>query len=108
MVDRTRREFSESDIAAITGAYHRWRSKPKSGLGEYQDIPGFCRSASLEEVRKHGHVLTPGRYVGSEDAEDDSAPFKERIAELRGELAGMFAEARSLENAIAGGLGEAE
>lgn len=102
MVDRTRREFSESDIVAITGAYHRWRAKPEAGLGGYQDIPGFCRSLSLEEVRKHGHVLTPGRYVGAEDVEDDSAPFEERISELRSELAGMFAGSRNLENAILG------
>jgi type I restriction enzyme M protein len=86
MVDRTRREFSESDIATITGAYHRWRAKPEAGLGEYQDIPGFCRSATVEEVRKHGHVLTPGRYVGAEDQEDDGIGFAERYGALREQL----------------------
>lgn len=105
MVDRTRREFSESDIAAITGAYHRWRAKPEAGLGEYQDIPGFCRSATLEEVRKHGFVLTPGRYVGAEDAEDDGVSFEERFSGLREKLSEQFAEASELSAAIELALG---
>lgn len=104
MVDRTRREFSESDIATITGAYHRWRAKPDSGLGEYQDIPGFCRSATLEEVRKHGHVLTPGRYVGTEDAEDDGVLFEERFTKLRIELGRQFSDSHDLEEQIASAL----
>ena len=96
MVDRTRREFSEKDIETITGAYHRWRAKPEAGLGEYQDIPGFCKSATLEEVRKHGHVLTPGRYVGAEDAEDDGVPFAERFAALTATLEDQFNESDRL------------
>ena len=100
MVDRTRREFSESDqsdIEKITGAYHRWRAKPEAGLGEYQDIPGFCRSATLEEVRQEGHVLTPGRYVGAEDAEDDGVSFEERFGTLREILQDQFQKGRALE-----------
>lgn len=100
MVDRTRREFSESDIAAITEAYHRWRAKPKPELGEYQDIPGFCRSAQLEEVRKHGHVLTPGRYVGAEDAEDDGVPFAERFTALRVQLSQLVNDGRKKQTQI--------
>lgn len=100
MVDRTRREFSDSDIAAITGAYHRWRAKPDAGLGEYQDIPGFCRSASLEEVRKHGHVLTPGRYVGAEDAEDDGILFEERFGSLRSKLEEQFKAGEKLRSSL--------
>lgn len=96
MVDRTRREFSEKDIETITGAYHRWRAKPDAGLGEYQDIPGFCKSATLEEVRKHGHVLTPGRYVGAEDAEDDGVPFAERFSALTATLEDQFNESDRL------------
>jgi len=96
MVDRTRREFSESDIATITDAYHRWRAKPEAGLAEYQDIPGFCKSATLEEVRKHGHVLTPGRYVGAEDAEDDGVPFATRFAALTATLEDQFNESDRL------------
>ena len=100
MVDRTRREFSDDDIATITGAYHRWRAKPEAGLGEYQDIPGFCRSAKLEEVRKHGHVLTPGRYVGAEDAEDDGVPFAERFAALKAQLSQLVNDGRQKQTEI--------
>jgi type I restriction enzyme M protein len=96
MVDRTRREFSESDVATITRAYHRWRAKPEAGLGDYQDIPGFCASATLEEVRKHGFVLTPGRYVGAEDVEDDGVPFAERFAALTATLEDQFTESDRL------------
>ncbi len=111
MVDRTRREFSGADVATITGAYHRWRAKPEAGLGEYQDIPGFCRSATLEEIRKHGFVLTPGRYVGTEDLEDDGVTFEERISGLRAKLSEQFAQAQDLSAAIEltlGGVVEGE
>ncbi|SOB95223.1 class I SAM-dependent DNA methyltransferase [Rhodobacter maris] len=91
MVDRTRREFSDADIARIADTYHAWR------LGEgYADVPGFCKSASLEEIRSHGHVLTPGRYVGAEAAEEDETPFTERFAALQEQLEAQFAEAEEL------------
>jgi len=91
MVDRTRKEFSDADVAQIAETYHAWR------LGEgYADIPGFCKSASLEEIRGHGHVLTPGRYVGAEAAEADDVPFAERFAGLQEVLEEQFAEAEAL------------
>jgi type I restriction enzyme M protein len=91
MVDRTRKEFSDADVAQIAETYHAWR------LGEgYTDIPGFCKSASLEEIRSHGHVLTPGRYVGAEAAEEDAVPFAERFAGLQEVLETQFAEAEAL------------
>ena len=91
MVDRTRKEFSDTDIAQIAGTYHAWR------LGEgYADIAGFCKSASLEEIRGHGHVLTPGRYVGAEAAEEDETPFTERFAALQDKLEEQFAQADQL------------
>ncbi|GHC36608.1 DNA methyltransferase [Gemmobacter nanjingensis] len=91
MVDRTRKEFSDADIARIAETYHAWR------LGEgYADVPGFCKSASLEEIRSHGHVLTPGRYVGAEAAEEDETPFAERFAALQEQLEAQFAEAEEL------------
>jgi type I restriction enzyme M protein len=91
MVDRTRKEFSDADVAQIAETYHAWR------LGEgYADIPGFCKSASLEEIRSHGHVLTPGRYVGSQAAEEDETPFAERFTGLQDQLEAQFAEAEAL------------
>ncbi|XQZ41619.1 SAM-dependent DNA methyltransferase [Paracoccus yeei] len=91
MVDRTRREFSDADIARIADTYHAWR------LGEgYADVPGFCKSANIQEIRSHGHVLTPGRYVGAEAAEEDETPFTERFATLQEQLEAQFAEAEEL------------
>ncbi len=101
LVDRTRREFSDEDIALIADTYHRWRSKPEAGLGEYQDSPGFCASATLEDVRKKGHVLTPGRHVGTEDQEDDGILFADRIAQLREKLAEQFEESTKMQQRIA-------
>ena len=79
MIDRTHREFADDDIARIADTYHAWRG---SGDGEYADVPGFCKSATLEEVRKHDHVLTPGRYVGAEAPEDDGEPFDAKMKRL--------------------------
>jgi len=94
MVDRTRRELSDDDIAKIARAYHAWRGEAKAGA--YEDVPGFCKSASLEEIRSHGHVLTPGRYVGAAEAEEDAVPFAERFAMLQKKLDAEFAEAERL------------
>jgi type I restriction enzyme M protein len=91
LVDRTRREFSDEDIAKIAETYHCWRE----GNG-YEDVPGFCKVASLDEIRSHGHVLTPGRYVGAEAAEEDGTPFPERFAELQAKLEEQFAESDRL------------
>ena len=91
MVDRTRKEFSDADISQIAETYHAWR------LGEgYADVPGFCKSASLEEIRSHGYVLTPGRYVGAEAAEEDDTPFAERFIALQDKLEEQFAQADAL------------
>ena len=94
LVDRTRKEFSDDDIAKITRAYHAWRGEKDAGA--YEDVPGFCKSASLDAIRAHGHVLTPGRYVGAADAEDDDVPFEERFAELEATLEKQFAKADTL------------
>lgn len=109
MVDRTRRELAEADIEKIASTYHRWRNKPETnaarGLEAYEDEPGFCRSASLEEVRSHGHVLTPGRYVGAADEEDDGISFEERFGALRAKLTEQFTEGRALEERIEAAVG---
>lgn len=81
MVDRTRKEFSDTDIDKIARTYHAWRGEGEAGA--YEDVPGFCKSATLEEIKGHGYVLTPGRYVGAQDLEDDEVPFTERLATLR-------------------------
>jgi type I restriction enzyme M protein len=111
MIDRVRREFSVEDIARISGAYHRWRAKPaalaKLGLEHYADEPGFCKSVTLDIVREHGYVLTPGRYVGAAAEEDDGVPFAERFAALRVKLRDQFVEGRKLEQCIEEILGGA-
>lgn len=98
MVDRTHRELTAEDISRIAGSYHAWRGEKNSG--KYEDIPGFCKSAKLEEVRKHGHILTPGRYVGAAEVEDDGEPFEEKMAKLSATLYEQFAEAKQLEATI--------
>jgi type I restriction enzyme M protein len=95
MVDRTRREFSDDDIAKITDTYHAWREGK-----DYANVPGFAYSASHAEVAQHGYVLTPGRYVGAQDVEDDGVPFAERFAALRETLVGQFEEGERLAAAI--------
>jgi type I restriction enzyme M protein len=104
LVDRTRREFSNENIRRIANTYHRWRGQPETveaaGLEPYADEAGFCRSASLEEVRGHGHVLTPGRYVGAADVEDDGVGFEERFGALRAKLTEQFEAGRALEERI--------
>jgi type I restriction enzyme M protein len=94
MVDRTRKEFSDTDIEKITRAYHAWRGETDAGA--YEDEPGFCKSATLEEIKGHGYVLTPGRYVGAADVEDDDVPFAERFAALQEKLDSQFFESDRL------------
>lgn len=98
MVDRTHRELTDEDIARIANTYHAWRGEPAAG--EYHDVPGFCKSATLDEIRQHGHVLTPGRYVGVEPQEDDDEPFEEKMRRLVAQLREQQAEARRLDEEI--------
>jgi type I restriction enzyme M protein len=104
MVDRTHRELTDEDIARIANTYHAWRGEKDAG--DYADVAGFCKSAALEEVRKHGHVLTPGRYVGAEAQEDDGEPFEEKMQRLTATLREQQAEAAKLDAAIAANLRE--
>lgn len=100
MKTRVLRDFTEADLEKIAGTYHAWKR------GEaYADTPGFCKSATLEEIAKHGHVLTPGRYVGAEEVEDDGEPFEEKMQKLVAELNAQFAESAKLEQAIKENLG---
>ena len=107
MVDRTHRELTDEDVARIAGVYHAWRREAASGEeagGGYADVPGFCRSAPLDEVRRHGHVLTPGRYVGAEPREDDGEPFEAKMTRLVAELRAQQVEGARLDAAIAANL----
>ena len=104
MVDRTHRELSDEDIPKIADTYHAWRGEKDAG--EYRDVPGFCKSATLEEVRKHGYVLTPGRYVGAEAQEDDGEPFEEKMQRLVAQLREQQAEAAKLDAAMTSNLRE--
>ncbi len=104
LVDRTHRELTDDDITRIAGTYHAWRGENEAG--EYADIPGFCKSVPLEEVRKHGHVLTPGRYVGAEAAEDDGEPVEHKMKRLTATLRKQHAESAKLDAAIAANLKE--
>jgi type I restriction enzyme M protein len=104
LVDRVHRELTDEDIAKIACTYHAWRGD--KGAGEYADVAGFCKNTPLEEVRKHGHVLTPGRYVGAEAQEDDGEPFEEKMRRLTATLREQQAEATKLDAVIAANLKE--
>ncbi len=84
LMDRVHRELTDPDVAKIASTYHAWRGDKSAG--EYADVPGFCKAARLDDIRKHGHVLTPGRYVGAEAHEDDGEPFDEKMKRLTATL----------------------
>ena len=96
MADSTHREFTEEDVAKISDTYHEWRKQN----GEYEDIKGFCKSANIEEITKHNFVLTPGRYIGIKDLEDDGIPFADKIAGLTAKLSEQMREEKKLDEEI--------
>lgn len=98
LVDRTHKDLSDVEIDRIAATYHAWRGE--EGAGDYEDIPGFCKSATLEEIKGHGYVLTPGRYVGAAAVEDDGIPFEEKIEQLCAELQEQFIRSEQLEAQI--------
>ena len=102
MVDRTHRELTDEDIARIAHVYHAWRSKRENV--DYEDVPGFCKSATLDDIRAHDHILTPGRYVGMAPQPEDDEPFHEKMTRLAAEWREQRAEARRLDAAIAKNL----
>jgi len=102
--NRVQRELTDADVQRIARAYHAWRGD--KGAGEYADVAGFCKSATLEEIRKHGHVLTPGGYVGAEAVEDDGVPFEEKMQALSETLREQMKEAARLDAVITANLKE--
>lgn len=102
LIDRVHRELTDADLEKIVSTYHAWRGE--KGAGKYDDVAGFCKSATTAEIAAHGHVLTPGRYVGAEEVEDDGEPFEEKMPRLVAELNAQFAESAKLEQAIKANL----
>ena len=100
MVDRTHRELTDEEVTRIAGTYHDWRTDKD----KYQDVLGFCRSVSLEEVREHGFVLTPGRYVGATSTEDDGEPFADKMERLVTQLSEQQKESARLDAVIVDNL----
>ena|SRR5208282_2754443 len=103
MVSRTNRELADADLARIAGTYHVWRGEG-ADLKPYEDVPGFCASADLDTIREYQHVLTPGRYVGSEAVEDDGEPLDEKIARLTAEIRKGFANRTELQSKVLAAL----
>ena len=104
LVDRTHRELTDAEVNRIANIYHAWRGGHQAlqqAQGSYEDVAGFCKSVRLDDIRKHGHVLTPGRYVGAEAQEDDGEPLEEKMKRLTATLREQQAEAAKLDAAIA-------
>ena len=99
MLNRTFKDLSEEDVEKIAGTYHAWRDGD-----DYEDIPGFCKGATLEEIQKHGHVLTPGRYVGAAPQDDDGEPFQEKMTRLTSLWREQQAEAQRMDAEITANL----
>jgi type I restriction enzyme M protein len=106
MKDRVLRDFSQDDLNKITQTYHNWQTtvraerEERAVEGQYQDIPAFCKSATLPEIQKHDYVLTPGRYVGAADVLDDGEAFAEKMARLTAQLKSQFEQSDKLEAEI--------
>lgn len=94
--------MTEDEITRIANTYHAWRGEKE--VGSYEDIPGFCKSATLDEIKSHDYVLTPGRYVGAEETEDNGEPFEEKMQCLVEKLDRQFQESARLEAEIRANL----
>jgi len=99
LIDRVHRELTDEDIDRIANTYHTWRGD-KDGKAKYADVPGFCKSATLDDIKKHGYVLTPGRYVGAAEMEDDGEPFETKMQRLAVELREQTEQAARLDTLI--------
>lgn len=96
MIDRRHKELTDEDVEKIAAIYHAWRGEG----GKYEDVKGFCKAASIDDVRKHGHILTPGRYVGIEDVEEDDEEFDEKMKRFTLELSGQMKKSKELDGEI--------
>jgi type I restriction enzyme M protein len=101
LVDRRHRDLTDEEIQKIASTYHAWRGEG----GKYEDIKGFCKSATLDEIKQHGYILTPGRYVGTEDVEEDEQVFEEKMKILTASLAEQIKQGQTLNEEIKRNLG---
>ena len=102
LVDRTERALTSEEVTRIGDAYHAWCGSPSAAAKgiSYQDVPGFCKSVSLEDIRAAGYALTPGRYVGAPAAQDDGEPVDDKIARLTKDLLAALDESARLEQVV--------
>lgn len=96
MIDRRHRELTDEEINKISSAYHAWRGEG----GKYEDKKGFCKSAKLDEIKKHGYILTPGRYVGVEEVDEDDEEFDDKMKRLTSELSEQMKQGKKLDEEI--------
>lgn len=99
MIDRVHRDLTDADISTIADTYHAWRGD-QGVKNKYADIPGFCKSATLADIRHHGHILTPGHYVGAAEVEDDGEAFDDKMARLTAELREQTKQSAKLDKLI--------
>jgi type I restriction enzyme M protein len=104
MISRKQRELTDKDIAAIAETYHKWRGKNSENSplvegagGGYKDIPGFCKSANIQDIRKNKHILTPGHYIDFKETEDDGVAFGEKMKTLTATLFEQMEEENKIE-----------
>jgi type I restriction enzyme M protein len=98
MISRKQRELTDKDITQIADTYHKWRSKEQ--FSEYKDIPGFCKSANIQDIRKNNYILTPGRYIDFKQVEEDDEAFEEKMQKLTTTLSAQMQKANELDEAI--------
>jgi len=102
LVDRVHRDLTHEEISRIAHTYHVWRGEKDAG--RYEDVAGFCKNAKTEEIAAHGYILTPGRYVGAEEIEEEDGPFEERMRRLTATLREQFQKSNKLEKDIGANL----
>ncbi|MEO2192606.1 MAG: N-6 DNA methylase, partial [bacterium] len=104
MIDRVERTFSDEDIHRIANTFRTWRGRD-SAEGGYEDVPGFCKSATIDEIEQVGWAVTPGRFVGAPEAEEDDEPIDEKIERLTKELTAALDESARLDAVVREQLG---
>jgi type I restriction enzyme M protein len=100
MISRKQKELSDKDIAKISGTYHNWRASTNSATNEYKDIAGFCKSATIEDVRKNNYILTPGRYIDFAAVAEDGIAFDDKMQTLAATLSVQMQKAHELDESI--------